>query len=123
MCRHPRVCCALPALVKHQPGRSRLDPETELILSKASDERRSTRRVHALTRTQVAIVDLIAEGRTDKEIAHSVGMSYRTVRTHLERLYDLNAVHCRAALVAVVAQRRQTLGQQPEPNSAKDRQP
>lgn len=75
-------------------------------MTKASDERRSIRRARALTRTQVAIVDLIAEGHTDKEIAHSVGMSYRTVRTHLERLYDLNGVHCRAALVALVALRR-----------------
>jgi DNA-binding CsgD family transcriptional regulator len=76
-------------------------------LREASDERRSTRRIHALTRTQVAIIDLIAEGQTDKEIAYAIGMSYRTVRTHLERLYDLNGVHCRAALVALVAQRGQ----------------
>ena len=73
----------------------------------AGDESRPTRRVHALTRTQIAIIALIAAGRTDKEIAFSIGMSYRTVRTHLERLYELNGVHCRAALVALVAQRRQ----------------
>jgi DNA-binding CsgD family transcriptional regulator len=69
-----------------------------------------------LTRTQVAIVDLIAEGRTDKEIAYSVGISYRTVRTHLERLYDLNGVHCRAALTALVAQRRELSVQRTEPD-------
>jgi DNA-binding CsgD family transcriptional regulator len=74
-------------------------------LTKASHERRLARQARALTRTQVAIVDLIADGQTDKEIAHSVGISYRTVRTHLERLYGLNGVHCRAALVALVAQR------------------
>jgi DNA-binding CsgD family transcriptional regulator len=88
-------------------------------LREPSDERRSTRRVHALTRTQVAIVDLIAEGQTDKEIAQSVGMSYRTVRTHLERLYDLNDVHCRAALVALVAQRRRLSEQRTQPGDGK----
>jgi DNA-binding CsgD family transcriptional regulator len=66
-----------------------------------------SRRTGALTRTQLAIIEQIALGRTDKEIAGTIGMSYRTVRTHLERLYDLNDVHCRAALVAVVAASRQ----------------
>lgn len=68
----------------------------------SSYEPKPARQVHALTETQAAIVELIAEGWTDKEIAHSVGISYRTVRTHLERLYELNDVHCRAALVALV---------------------
>jgi DNA-binding CsgD family transcriptional regulator len=91
----------------------------ESTLTEASDERRPTRRVHAFTRTQVAIVDLIGAGQTDKEIAHSVGMSYRTVRTHLERLYELNDVHCRAALVALVAQRRQSSRHHHEPNESR----
>lgn len=84
-------------------------------MTEASDERRPRRRVEALTRKQVAIIDLIAEGRTDKEIAYGVGMSYRTVRTHLERLYGLNGVHCRAALVALVAQTRQLSEHHQEP--------
>jgi DNA-binding CsgD family transcriptional regulator len=95
------------------PGRS--DPHRDLPsaperssgLTEISDERRQPPQVARLTRTQVAIIDLIAQGRTDKEIAHEAGMSYRTVRTHLERLYELNAVHCRAALVALVVLRRQ----------------
>lgn len=81
-------------------------PERSFRLKLTSTQRRPVRRVDALTKTQVAIVDLIAEGRTDKEIACRTGMSYRTVRTHLERLYNLNDVHCRAALVALVAERR-----------------
>jgi hypothetical protein len=43
-------------------------------------------------------------------------MSYRTVRTHLERLYDLNGVRCRAALVALVALRRDLTEQREEPD-------
>ncbi|HEY6203539.1 MAG TPA: LuxR C-terminal-related transcriptional regulator [Candidatus Limnocylindria bacterium] len=57
-----------------------------------------------MTNAQTAIVQLLADGSTDKEIAYRVGTSYRTVRTHLERLYDRYHVHCRAALVAQVLQ-------------------
>jgi DNA-binding CsgD family transcriptional regulator len=65
-----------------------------------------SRRNRGLTHTQLAIIEQIAAGRTDKEIAATLGISYRTVRTHLERLYEVNDVHCRAALVAVVAASR-----------------
>lgn len=89
-------------------------------MTETSDEHPPTRQVHVLTKTQAAIIDLIAEGQTDKEIAYGVGMSYRTLRTHLERLYDLNDVHCRAALVALVAERRQLSEQHREPNDGKE---
>src|ERR1700687_1761385 len=88
-------------------------------LRRPSHERRPTCRIDALTRTQVAIIDLIADGRTDKEIAYGVGMSYRTVRTHLERLYELNNVHCRAALIALVYQWRQLAEQHDERSDVK----
>jgi DNA-binding CsgD family transcriptional regulator len=68
---------------------------------------RPSRRRGDLTGTQLGIVELIALGRTDKEIAATLRIAYRTVRTHLERLYERNDVHSRAALVAVVAWRRQ----------------
>lgn len=47
------------------------------------------------------IVDLISRGRTDKAIAVELGMSVRTVRTHLERLYRKRCLHCRAEAVAL----------------------
>lgn len=75
-------------------------------MTDVTDNRGRPRRSNLLTTTQSAIVELIAIGRTDKEIAFVVGISYRTVRTHLERLYDANGVHCRAALVAVLMARR-----------------
>jgi len=80
--------------------------QTEFTLRETHSDPRP-RQFGALTKTQLAIIELIAQGRTDKEIAYTVGMSYRTVRTHLERLYEINGVHSRAALVAVVALRRQ----------------
>jgi two-component system nitrate/nitrite response regulator NarP len=47
------------------------------------------------------IVELIALGFGDKQIAARLGISRRTVRTHLERLFDDLQIHSRAAAVAV----------------------
>lgn len=47
------------------------------------------------------IVGLIALGLEDKQIAARLGISRRTVRTHLERLFDDLQVHSRAAAVAL----------------------
>jgi DNA-binding NarL/FixJ family response regulator len=47
------------------------------------------------------IVELIALGLGDKEIAARLGISRRTVRTHLERLFDDLQVRSRAAAVAL----------------------
>jgi LuxR family maltose regulon positive regulatory protein/two-component system response regulator NreC len=50
---------------------------------------------------QSQILDLIAAGHADKEIARRLGLSHRTVRTHLERLYASTGVHDRAGVVAL----------------------
>lgn len=47
------------------------------------------------------IVELIALGLEDKQIAARLGISPRTVRTHLERLFDDLQIHSRAAAVAL----------------------
>jgi DNA-binding NarL/FixJ family response regulator len=49
---------------------------------------------------QSQILSLIAEGKCDKEIARGLGMSARTVDSHLQRLYQRYGVHSRAAMVA-----------------------
>jgi LuxR family maltose regulon positive regulatory protein/two-component system response regulator NreC len=46
------------------------------------------------------ILSMIAEGYSDKEIARDLGMSDRTVASHLQRLYQRHGVHSRAAIVA-----------------------
>jgi len=83
-------------------------PKPSTIVAAATNENdrndRPKRRDRKMTKVQTAIVQLLAEGSTDKEIAYRVGTSYRTVRTHLERLYERYEVHCRAALVAHVLQ-------------------
>jgi DNA-binding CsgD family transcriptional regulator len=52
---------------------------------------------------QTEIVSLIASGHSDKQIARALGISQRTVRTQLERLYATNGVHCRAQAVLIWA--------------------
>jgi DNA-binding NarL/FixJ family response regulator len=53
-----------------------------------------------LSPRQRQILTLIAEGMSDKEIACRLGVSARTVDSHLQRLYQRHDVHTRAALVA-----------------------
>lgn len=53
-----------------------------------------------LTRRQTEILNLIAEGQSDKEIARALGMSRKTVSAHLQRVYDKFDVRTRAGAVA-----------------------
>lgn len=56
--------------------------------------------LHITTR-QAQIVSLIASGYPDKEIASRLGVSIRTVRTHLERLFGRYGLSSRSAAVAL----------------------
>ncbi len=57
---------------------------------------RRVTRLHASPR-QSEILDLIAAGFADKEIAGRLGLSYGTVRTHLDRFFTASGVRDRAA--------------------------
>ena len=54
-----------------------------------------------LSARQIEILRCIAAGDGDKEIASRLGVSVRTVRTHLERIFDANGVRTRASAVAL----------------------
>lgn len=54
-----------------------------------------------LTRTQRAVLRLIAEGAETPEIARELGMAPATVKTHVQGVMDRLDVHTRAAAVAV----------------------
>jgi DNA-binding NarL/FixJ family response regulator len=43
---------------------------------------------HGLTGRQLEVLRLVARGRTNAEIARSLGISGATVKNHLERIYD-----------------------------------
>jgi DNA-binding CsgD family transcriptional regulator len=49
---------------------------------------------------QREILELLALGHTDKEIARALDISERTVETYLSQLYEKTGIHRRAGLVA-----------------------
>jgi DNA-binding CsgD family transcriptional regulator len=72
-------------------------------------KRAARRRSHAgrpfadvLTDRQAEILELVAEGRTNGEIARSLWISPHTVRKHLENAYASLGVHTRTGAVAAV---------------------
>ena len=50
---------------------------------------------------QDEILRLIAQGLADKEIARRLGLSYSTIRAHLDRFYARHGIHDRSAAVAL----------------------
>ena len=57
----------------------------------------TTRATAAFTRREGEILELVSRGDSDKAIAVRLGISIRTVRTHLERIYRSQDVHSRTA--------------------------
>jgi DNA-binding NarL/FixJ family response regulator len=63
---------------------------------------RSTRLNQAhVTPRQADILELVADGLADKEIAARLGLSYGTVRTQLGRFFTANGVRDRAGAAAL----------------------
>jgi DNA-binding NarL/FixJ family response regulator len=52
-----------------------------------------------LSPRQLQIISLVAAGLSDKAIARQLGISPRTIRTHLEKLFHAYGLHTRAAAV------------------------
>jgi len=53
-----------------------------------------------VTPRQAEVLRLIATGLSDKQIASKLGVSPRTVQSHVDRLYLQNGLHKRTALIA-----------------------
>jgi len=60
-----------------------------------------------VTPRQAQILGLVASGLSDKEIAEHLGVSPRTVQSHLDRLFLEHGLHKRAAAVAAWLRDRQ----------------
>jgi len=57
-------------------------------------------RVMHVTPRQAEILQLVASGLSDKQIASRLGVSPRTIQSHLDRLFLEHGLHKRAAAVA-----------------------
>ncbi len=58
----------------------------------------------ALTQTETAIAELLAQGLTNAQIAHARGGSRRTVETHLRNIYAKLQIDGRVKLTVACAQ-------------------
>jgi DNA-binding CsgD family transcriptional regulator len=63
------------------------------------DVQRRRHPVPRLTPRQTGLLHLVAAGHTNTQIAHRLGISEGTVRTHLENIYERLGVSSRAAAV------------------------
>jgi DNA-binding CsgD family transcriptional regulator len=73
--------------------------------------------VDVLTRRELQVALLVSEGKCDKEIARTLGISVYTVREHLRRTFAKLNVSKRTAIVSYVLQR---LRDPIEPLAARD---
>jgi len=58
-----------------------------------------------LTPRQAQILNLAANGMSDKEIANQLGITHRTVRTHFEKLFKDRGIRNRSQAIALWSSR------------------
>lgn len=73
-----------------------------------------------LSRRELAVLERVAEGRTNEEIAEALGLSPLTVKKHLERMSVKLGAANRAALVALAWQRAASPAVPPKPRRSAD---
>ena len=67
--------------------------------ARSEEQRRLASPAVELTNREREIVDLLRMGATNKEVAHKLGVSVKTVEAHLRNLFRRNGVRNRAELV------------------------
>lgn len=71
-------------------------------LRRRSARRRAPSALPALTPREREVLELLAEGHTNREIARALWLSPGTVRKHLENVYEKLEVHTRTAAAAAL---------------------
>ncbi|MFL5962363.1 MAG: LuxR C-terminal-related transcriptional regulator [Gaiellaceae bacterium] len=71
-------------------------------LHRRAAERRTAPSIAGLTPRELEVIRLVARGKTNREIAHSLWISPHTVRTHLENMFEKLEVTNRTAAAARV---------------------
>jgi DNA-binding CsgD family transcriptional regulator len=81
-------------------------PHLRQSLQAAARHAAGAPRAKLLTAREREVLDHVAEGRTNDEIAYALQISSQTVRKHLENAFDKLGVHTRTAAVAAAFGRR-----------------
>ena len=79
-------------------GEYRLDPAVEARLAERA-------RKPSLTQREIEVVELIAEGMRNKEIASALGISEETVQVHVKHILAKLSVNDRSAAITVALRR------------------
>jgi DNA-binding CsgD family transcriptional regulator len=66
------------------------------------DSQRRLNKVPKLSRRELQVLQLAAQGRSNAEIAHELFVAVSTVRKHMENIFDRTGVRSRAAAAALV---------------------
>lgn len=74
-------------------------------LSGTDEERKPLKNDEGLTKQELIILNLLAEGRTNKEIANKLGLSEKTVKNHLYKIFKKLKVKDRTKAVITAMQR------------------
>lgn len=100
----------IDAIERVARGESLLDPHvTGRVLSRMKTIATEQQNEAKLTDTEKKILLLIAEGKTNKEIAEAVFLAEKTVRNYVSKIFDKLNLSNRAAAAAYVAKRRPML--------------
>ena len=93
----------LRAIVNAMQGRSTLHPDVQQILMRQSSTRAEPMPHKSLTEREMSVLRLIAQGRSNKEIAATLFLTEGTVKGYISTIFDKLGVEDRtqAALYAV----------------------
>lgn len=87
-------------------GRSILDPSVTARVMRLARTRTPADAVAALSPQETRVLGLIAEGRTNKEVAADLGLSEKTVKNYVANIFDkLNVTRRSQAVALFVAAR------------------
>src|SRR5256886_15872944 len=83
-----------------------IDPQLVVALAEElSDAKERDRKAETLTAREVEVLQLLAFGRTNKDIAEELFISPDTVKTHLEHIFEKLGASDRTAAVAEALRR------------------
>jgi two-component system response regulator FixJ len=87
----------------------------------ASERKELAKRMARLTRRERQVASLLAEGKSSKEVAGSLGISIRTVEGHRHHLLEKMEIHSVVVLATVLGKLRPAIdaGSRPRPMRAR----